>query len=919
MNTKICPTCHAPIPAHAPGGFCPSCLLREAGDEVRPGAAAPSVVEVSAAFPQLEILGLIGQGGMGFVYRARQPGLDRDVALKILSPVLGRDPAFAERFAREARVLGKLSHPNIVAVFEHGESGGFFYLLMEFVDGVNLRQAMRAGRFSPAQALAVVPGICDALQAAHSKGVWHRDIKPENILLDAKGGVKIADFGIARIVGDPMRDFTLTATGAALGSAAYMAPEQHEKPHDVDHRADIYSLGVVLYEMLTGELPLGRFPAPSERAAVSARIDEIVLQTLEKERDLRQQSAAEVKTDVTRAASSASAKTPGSDSPLTRLSRLVLWSLCLFLGGGVLAAIGGGIMGNFPYAATGGAVLLGFGGLGLVLGAAGMLWSLFEMRRRWMQPIGRPLLIGLTLAPLAVAAAYGIGALACLSEPFPGGLPVLTGLLMAALGLVLWIVFYLGRPLSETTPLRRKLAWTATVLGCVSLFSAVIWAKRLDGHWPHSHHRLVAKLMFPNEDRPSRETLLALLPTAVQPGRIEDYELSFGEKNEWVQLACLSETQPFSWTFLVTTQKEADRSHPSAALSRLRDLLPPAQIANGRIEFSVPERINGSPTFWIERVPLSLLLGAGVLLVALAGGRRSVWIIGGAAGVSLMLSLAPQWPGNPGELAVMTGPIPTQFGPSNPPPNFKADFTTPEKAVETFFAAACWEKNEVCRKSVSKALAQELERLDGWKELLDTSRRIKIQSTSFRADPKTGWPVVEVFVRERVDQRLFHYKLFAVEEGGQWRLDSVPSVGGKVKVKQPATLLRHRDEAFDQAKKLLQEYPGKGGCIVVGAVPTPVFQPFSMGAREITLGEILGQAGLVFEKDMGPRIIVNEFDQDSDGIERDLWFEKAKMVTSSDSLIIRDLSDRDTERYWQKSRLTYYSHGVSLIYVFPKP
>ena len=219
------------------------------------------------------------------------------VALKILAPSLGGDPAFAERFAREARALGKLSHPNIVTVFEHGVTRPaapgmpfFYYLLMEYVDGVNLRQAMRAGRFTPGQALGVVPAICDALQAAHAQGIWHRDIKPENILLDSRGGVKIADFGIARMVGDPRRDFVLTVTGAALGSAAYMAPEQHEKPHDVDHRADIYSLGVVIYEMLTGELPLGRFPVPSQRAAVDARIDEIVLRTLEKERALRQQS-----------------------------------------------------------------------------------------------------------------------------------------------------------------------------------------------------------------------------------------------------------------------------------------------------------------------------------------------------------------------------------------------------------------------------------------------------------------------------------------------------------------------------------------------------------------------------------------------------------------------------------------------------
>jgi serine/threonine protein kinase len=307
MDINLCPTCHAPIPANAPGGFCPACLLRDAEEPTNSGHGVPPLEEIAAAFPQWEVLGLIGRGGMGFVYKVRQPSLDRTVALKILSPELGRDPAFAERFAREARTLGKLHHPNIVTVFEHGEKDGFFYLLMEYVDGVNLRQAMRAGRFSPEQALSIVPGICDALQAAHTQGIWHRDIKPENILLDKDGKVKIADFGIARIVGDPQRDFTLTRTGNALGSVSYMAPEQHERPHEVDHRADIYSLGVVIYEMLTGELPLGRFPSPSQRAAVDSRIDEIVLKTLEKERELRQQSATEVKTDIHRMMTSAAA------------------------------------------------------------------------------------------------------------------------------------------------------------------------------------------------------------------------------------------------------------------------------------------------------------------------------------------------------------------------------------------------------------------------------------------------------------------------------------------------------------------------------------------------------------------------------------------------------------------------------------
>lgn len=317
MNEKSCPICHTSIPEHAPGGLCPACVLRGA-DEPEPGPShGPTLEEVAAAFPKLEILRLIGHGGMGYVYQARQPELDRMVALKILSPSLRSDPAFEERFAREARVLGKLKHPNIVTLYEHGESGGYFYLLMEFIDGVNLRQAMSAGRFSPEQALAIVPAICDALQSAHALGVWHRDIKPENILLDRDGRVKIADFGIARILGDPERNFTLTRTGGLLGSAAYMAPEQHEKPHDVDHRADIYSLGVVIYEMLTGELPLGRFPLPSQRAEVGKRIDEIVLRTLEKERELRQQSADEVRTEVEASGSPATSGSIGRRVNLT--------------------------------------------------------------------------------------------------------------------------------------------------------------------------------------------------------------------------------------------------------------------------------------------------------------------------------------------------------------------------------------------------------------------------------------------------------------------------------------------------------------------------------------------------------------------------------------------------------------------------
>ena len=204
---KRCPKCGGPIPPEAPQGLCPKCLLMqasfptEAGKGASAQSAPPTHAELAAAFPQLEILELIGQGGMGFVFKARQPKLDRLVALKILPQSLAADPAFAERFTREGRVLARLNHPNIVTVHDFGQADGFFYLLMEFVDGVNLRQAMKAGRFTPAQALAIVPKICEALQFAHNEGILHRDIKPENILLDAKGRVKIADFGIAKLVG----------------------------------------------------------------------------------------------------------------------------------------------------------------------------------------------------------------------------------------------------------------------------------------------------------------------------------------------------------------------------------------------------------------------------------------------------------------------------------------------------------------------------------------------------------------------------------------------------------------------------------------------------------------------------------------------------------------------------------------------
>jgi tRNA A-37 threonylcarbamoyl transferase component Bud32 len=301
MNEQPAPAPSPPIPPDAEKA---ARLFEEASSEVRRDTArppAPAPAEIAAHFPDLEILDVLGAGGMGVVYKARHRRLDRLVALKLLHRELGADAQFAERFSREAKTLAVMDHSRIVRVYDFGQVAGFYYLVLEYVDGANLRQVMSAGRMTPREALAIVPQICEALQYAHDQGVVHRDIKPENVLLDTRGRVKIADFGLAKIVGRTVPGAALTNADQVMGTFQYMAPEQYRTPADVDHRADLFSLGVVFYEMLTGELPVGRFDAPSQAAAIEdARIDRIVLRALERERERRYQRADEISTDVSR-------------------------------------------------------------------------------------------------------------------------------------------------------------------------------------------------------------------------------------------------------------------------------------------------------------------------------------------------------------------------------------------------------------------------------------------------------------------------------------------------------------------------------------------------------------------------------------------------------------------------------------------
>ena len=325
-NTIHCTQCGTAT-SNAPEGLCPRCLMAQIVEPTQAGdqkAVSPTLTpeELAPLFPQLEIIECLGRGGMGVVYKARQKSLNRLVALKLLAPERVDDPQFAARFEKEAQALAALNHPNIVGVYDFGHAGGFYYLLMEFVDGVNLRQLLQTKRLTPKEALSIVPPVCEALQCAHDRGIVHRDIKPENLLIDKAGVVKIADFGIAKIVesdagfsactnapGLLSCEETLVQTrmsASLCGTPGYAAPEQANGT--ADHRGDIYSLGVVLYEMLTGERPKEHLVPPSKRVQVDVCIDEIVLKALEKMPELRFATAAEFRTQVEAATMTANEK-----------------------------------------------------------------------------------------------------------------------------------------------------------------------------------------------------------------------------------------------------------------------------------------------------------------------------------------------------------------------------------------------------------------------------------------------------------------------------------------------------------------------------------------------------------------------------------------------------------------------------------
>ena len=283
----------------------------------------PTMEEAAQLFPGYEVLRLIGRGGMGAVYQARQIELDRFVALKLLPLEISADRDFADRFRREARALAKLHHPHIIAVHGFGEtSEGHLFFVMEFVEGANLHEIIRQVGLDPDQALSLAGQVCTALAYAHGKGVVHRDIKPANIMVNAEGRVKVADFGLARLTGPAAETFTMT--GIVMGTPDYMAPEQMQGMN-VDHRADLYSVGVMLYEMLCRQVPQGIFARPSQCIGCDERLDDIVIRAMQQQPELRYQSSAEMKADLETARTPPPAP-PSLPAPIPKKSPLLLYA-----------------------------------------------------------------------------------------------------------------------------------------------------------------------------------------------------------------------------------------------------------------------------------------------------------------------------------------------------------------------------------------------------------------------------------------------------------------------------------------------------------------------------------------------------------------------------------------------------------------
>jgi len=282
-----CPDCRARLQinpkARVTIGQCPRCSCEMDFDEaIKHGGPAYIVGEPrpGQTVGEYRIKKILGRGGMGAVFLVSHPFTGRKLALKALRKTYSNVAKFRGRFDREIEVLQTLDHPNIVKIHGHGESDGVHYFLMNRVKGGSLRDVMKQGSLNLQERLQVIREVCDALQHAHDKHVIHRDLKPQNVLIDEARHAHVVDFGIARLTRNNL--LNLTRTGQIIGTSRYMAPEQQRDTKHVDARADVYSIGVMTYELFTGKLPIGNF-APLSRLApeLPPAVDRVVEKALE--------------------------------------------------------------------------------------------------------------------------------------------------------------------------------------------------------------------------------------------------------------------------------------------------------------------------------------------------------------------------------------------------------------------------------------------------------------------------------------------------------------------------------------------------------------------------------------------------------------------------------------------------------------
>ena len=259
----------------------------------------PSIEELQILIPQLEILSFIGHGGMGTYYQARHAKMDRLTAVKIFRVNPVTDQSIIQKFKLEARAMAGLNHLHIVKIYDFGETGSFLFLMMEYVQGDTLERLIDSRGFNLPEIVALITQVCDALEHAHGQGVIHRDIRPGNTMLDVNGHVKVGDFGLARLIGEELFRHNLTETNQAMGTMDYVAPEQFDPEKTIDYRADIYSVGMMLYKLLTRTLPYGTFTSPSNLVAgLDPRVDDIVICCLQRNPDNRYQKIQNLRADL---------------------------------------------------------------------------------------------------------------------------------------------------------------------------------------------------------------------------------------------------------------------------------------------------------------------------------------------------------------------------------------------------------------------------------------------------------------------------------------------------------------------------------------------------------------------------------------------------------------------------------------------